>query len=109
MAVRYIIPEAQPIFTAIDTGRAVIGEQNYQSVRSKFSWGYSAFNAFLPFNPLLLPAHIGLFIVFLLIFIYVFGMSGGKSTVAAWLFQGIVIMYYFQKYTDFSLSFAYGL
>lgn len=72
--------------------RAVLGEERYEKIKDTTVTTWAAVSAFVPFaNIAVMPYQIALMIVFILLFIFVFGM-GWESIPLAYLFQGITIM-----------------
>lgn len=90
------------------TAKGAIGEKQYDTTRSVATWGWSAAQGFLPINPILLPFQIGMFVVFVIMLIIVFGFSG-KIFVAAYVMQALVITIGFQWILDKFLTYGVGI
>lgn len=71
-------------------------------------WGAAAFNAFLPLNPMFVIPQFGLFVVFLLIYIFAAG-AGWWSLPLAWITQGVIMMLLIKLQINLVLKFIPGL
>ncbi len=99
-----------PIQQGVGVARSAVGERNYQSARSAGITGYGLVNALMPVPPMigLMPLKVGVFIVTLLIFIFVFDM-GWKSLVAAYFMQAVAVLYVANWMNDRILSWGVGV
>lgn len=70
------------------TGSGITGGGN-----NPVAWGVSAVQGFAFVNPLLWPMQIALIIIFVIIFIGMFGMETYHGMFGAYLAQGLIIMF----------------
>lgn len=110
MALAYIAPEVGvPLTAGVSALKGSLGDANYGRGRSTLTWAYGAANGFLPIPPMipLLPFKIAIFVIAIMLFMAL-GMSGGKSFLAAYLTQAIIIMYASEWILDKALSVGIG-
>mgnify|MGYP003442079210 FL=1 len=101
----YAAPElGVPLEAGANAAKGILGEKRYKQKRSTLTWTFGALNGFSPIPPMipLLPVKIALFIVILIICL-ASGM-GGKSIVAAYLGQALLIMFFSEWFLDKFLS-----
>lgn len=89
--------------------RGTMGEEKYESARSNATWGWAAFNGFLPFNPLLWPLKLGLFLVWLIFIVWFFDLGWARAPVAAWLFSSLMITVMVHSAIDKIGQYGFGL
>jgi hypothetical protein len=111
MALRRAIPELNVPLAGVDAFRRRVGEKKYQQVHSGATWGWGAINGFSPIPPMLplFPVKIVLFIVLIIFFASVIGMSAGKTIMAAYLGQALIIMFASQWLLDNVLKHGLGV
>lgn len=110
MSLALVAPEiVVPIAATAGAVRGIIGEKRYESTRHDITWRMAAIESFLPINPVIIPFQIGLFVMFLLMLIYVFGMTWSYAIPTAYIGESIFIMIAFQWIMDKFLRYGFGI
>ena len=80
-----------------------------QSTKNTIIKTQSIVSAFIPFNPMTIPFQVAMFVIFVLIFAFAFGLSWKWSAISAWVLQGIITYYAYSKFLEVGYSIIFGV
>ncbi len=80
----------------------------YGAARSTATWAYSAFCGFTPFQLVALPFQIAMMVVFIIVYWLIIGFGFTTSVMAAYLTQGLIVMFTVHFFLDTGVSVLFG-